>query len=272
MCSPLGDSTAKERSLSGLLVHINLCEAVAVRIKRMLAAGTVGALASGGALLLPGPSGASTPSATTLYKDALATTKSWSVHYAAAGTDMGVTILESGDAGPASGTQEVLVGKGSLVDSASLVLIGGITYMKGNARALVDLTGLSATQAQANAGKWVQFATDNKAFAQVVVGVRSHDVADELALKGPYSLGTERQLDGVEVIPIRGTQHFQGLKPISAILYVRAKGKHVPVEEDTVTSTGKNNGVEHTIYSKWGETVRPVAPSASISIGPVGVT
>jgi hypothetical protein len=243
-----------------------------VRMPRFFAVGTVLALASAGALALPGTSGASGISAAKLYREAIATTKSWSVHYASAGTDMGVTILESGDAGPASGVQQVLVGKGTAQDSATLIVIGGITYMKGNARALVDLTGLSAAQAQANAGKWVQFATDNKAFAQVVAGVRSHDVTQELELKGPYTLGTPRRLDDTLVIPIRGMQHFQGLKTMRAILYVREKGTHVPVEEDTVNAQGQSNGMEHTMYSKWSERVRPTAPTASVTIGPVDVT
>jgi hypothetical protein len=244
-----------------------------MRIPRGLFAGA--ALLIAGTAAVAGPSvsvEASTPSAATLYRQALATTAHWSVHYASAGTVSGVTILESGDAGPASGTQNVLVGKGATTDSADLVVIGNLTYMKANARALVDLTGLSATQAAANQGKWVQFATDNQAFAQVVVGVRSHDVTQELALKGPYSLGGTRTLDGVKVEAIRGTQKFQGLKPMRAVLYVRASGRHVPVEEDTVGANGQPNGVEHTIYTMWGEMVRPQAPTAAISIGPVGVT
>jgi hypothetical protein len=234
-------------------------------------AGTLMALLSGPGTALP--AGAAT-SAVTLYKEALATTTAWSVHYASAGTVSGVTILESGDAGPASGVQEVLVGKGALTDSASLIVIGSITYLKGNAQSLEDLTGLSAAQAAANAGKWVQFATDNKVFAQVVAGVRSHDVAHELALKGPYTLksGRPRTLDGQKVDAIYGTQHFQGQKVMRAVLYVRAGGRHVPVEEDTLTAKGKPNGVEHTIYSMWGEKVRPQPPVASVTIGPVSST
>jgi hypothetical protein len=222
----------------------------------------------------PPPAGASASasvitSAATLYRQAIATTKSWSVHYASTGKASNVTILDSGDSGPASGVQQVLVGRGSISYSASLIVIGSITYVKGNARALEDLTGLSASQASANAGKWVQFATDNKVFAQVVVGVRSHDVVQELALQGPYALGATRKLDGYQVDAIHGTLRLPGQKPTHAVLYVRATGTHVPVEEDTVNAQGKANGVEHTTYSKWGETVRPVAPTASVTIGPV---
>ena len=218
------------------------------------------------------PAGASgRTSAATLYREALATTRSWSLHYASDGTVSHVSILESGDAGPASGVQQVLVGTGTLSERASLIVIGGITYVNGNAQALVDLAGLSATEATANAGKWVQFATDDQAFAQVVLGVRSHDIADELALKAPYTLGSPRRIDGYSVDAIRGTQHFQGLKTMRAILYVRAEGRHFPVEENSVNAQGRPNGVEHTVYSKWGERVRPKAPLATVTIGPVSV-
>jgi hypothetical protein len=225
------------------------------------------------AALPPLAAGATTTtSAATLYAQTLATTKSWSVHYASTGTSGGVTILTSGDAGPASGVQQVLVGKAGITDDATLIVIGGITYMKGNARALTDLTGLSPAQAQANVGKWVQFSTANQAFAQIVAGVRSQDVAQELALTGPYTFGPTKTINGIRVDAIRGKQRLGSQKPVRAVLYVRAKGSHVPVEEDSLNAQGQPNGVEHTTYSHWGEPVRPSAPSASISIGPVGTT
>jgi len=214
------------------------------------------------------PAGAAT-GATALYGEAMTTTRSWSVHYISSGSDSKVSMLTSGDAGPASGTQEVLVGQGTTADRASLVVIGGITYMNGDARALIDLTGLSALQAAATAGKWIQFATDNQVFSQVVAGVRSTDVAQELALKGPYRLGSPRRLDGYEVDPVLGTQHFPGLKTQRSVLYVRANGLHVPVEEDTLNAQGNPNGVEHTVFSHWGEMVRPLAPQATATIGAV---
>ncbi len=236
----------------------------------LLVAGILVATAS--AALPPLTAGAAGPSAATLYRQALATTKGWSLHYASTGTTSGVAILLSGDAGPASGVQQVLVTKGAISDNASLIVIGSITYLKGNAHALTDLAGLSPAQAQANVGKWVQFATANQAFAQIVVGVRSGDVAQELKLTGPFSLGTTRQLNGMKVDAIRGMQRVGGNKAVRVVLFVRANGTHVPVEEDTVNAQGHPTGAEHTVYSMWGESVRPTAPSASVTIGPVTTT
>jgi hypothetical protein len=53
------------------------------------------------------------------------------------------------------------------------------------------------------------------------------------------------------------------------VLYVRAHGSHVPVEEDAVDAKGKSNGTLHVAYSNWGETVRPQAPQGAVPIGPV---
>jgi hypothetical protein len=210
------------------------------------------------------PAAATTASASTLYNDALATTRSWSVHYASSSTESKQTLEESGNAGPASASQTVLLGKGSI----SILVIGGISYVKGNANGLEDLAGLSSSQATEAAGQWIEFSTDNAAFAPVVEGVRSTDLAKELALKSPLSLGHVSRLNGEAVDAIDGTQAI-GKKSEHVVLYVRAEGTHVPVEEDSVNARGQHTDAEHIVYSRWGEQVRPEAPKATISVGSI---
>ncbi len=209
-------------------------------------------------------SNSSPPDVSTLYRESIAATHSWSVHYASASTQSKHTIVESGDAGPASGSQTVVMGNGSI----TIILIGGITYVKGNVGGLETLVGLDASQAGQTANRWIEFSTDNAAFAQVVAGVRSSDIAQELALKGPLSLERPRKIDGTAVDAIEGTQKF-GHATDHVVLYVRASGSHVPVEEDSVNTKGQHTAAEHVAYSKWGEIVRPRAPQAAASIGPV---
>jgi hypothetical protein len=238
-----------------------------VALARRLAAGVLLAGASAiGVAVQAAPAAASAVggSASTLYKDALATTRSWSVHYTSDSTESNETLVVSGDAGPASASQTVLMGKGSI----SILVIGGITYLKGNPDGLQGLAGLSSSQAAEAAGQWIEFSTGNSAFAPVVDGVRSQDVAKELALKAPLSLGHARTLNGQAVDAIDGTQTF-GRKSQHVVLYVRADGTHVPVEEDSVNAKGQHTPAEHVTYSKWGERVRPEAPTATISIGSI---
>jgi hypothetical protein len=251
-------------------LKITLIAAVAITVTG--AAGLAMALSSTVTPASAAAASASQTSATKLYHQAMATTVKWSVHYASDGTISQVPILESGDAGPTAGTQTVLVGTGDAADNATLIVIGDLTYIKGNVRALEDLTGLSPGQAATATGQWVQFSTDNATYAEVVAGVRSKDVAQEIELKGPYTLGPSRQLDGYKVDAIRGTQKLQGLKTMHAVMYVRATGKPEIVEEDTVNAQGTPNGTEHMIFSEWGESVRPKAPAASITIGNVNAT
>ena len=222
------------------------------------------------ALLLfpPRPAGAA-PTAATLYREAMATTNGWRVHYSSSSDASHVPFLESGDAGPASGTQAILVGQGASLDRATLIVIGDLTFVKGNELAMEDLTGLPPAEAATTMDHWVAFSSTNPAYSQVVVGVRSHDVAQEVALKGPYSLGRPRQLGGASVDAVRGTLHLQGEKTMDAVLYVRAAGRHLLVEEDTVDAHGTPNGAEHIVFSRWGESVRPRAPEASFTLGSV---
>jgi hypothetical protein len=215
------------------------------------------------AVTAPATTNAAT-NASTLYREAVATTRSWSVHYDSSSTESKQSLVVSGDAGPASGSQTVVMGTGSI----TILVIGGITYVRGNAGGLQDLAGLSASQAADAAGQWIEFATNNTAFTQVVDGVRSNDVATQLLLKGPLTLGHPRALDGYAVDSIDGTQSF-ARKSVHVVLYVRAQGPHVPVAEDSVNAKGRPTAAEHVTYSKWGELVRPLAPQATVSIGPV---
>lgn len=213
---------------------------------------------------------ASSPDASTLYREALATTRSWSVHYVSSSTVSQVALLETGDSGPASGTQTVASGKGNLNDTITIDVIGGLTYVKGNAGGFQALVGLSAATAQAAAGHWIEFSTTNSAFSQVVAGVRSHDVANELHLKGRLTLGHASTVDGVAVDAIDGMQTYGSHTTVHVVLYVRAHGSHVPVEEDAVDAKGTATGALHVAYSHWGEIVRPQAPSGALPIGSVG--
>ncbi len=96
------------------------------------------------------------------------------------------------------------------------------TYVKGNAGGLQNLAGLSATQAADAAGQWIEFSTDNAAFAQVVVGVRSHDVANELALKGPLTLGHPQHARRARRRRHRGHPDLRPSTAQHVVLYVRA--------------------------------------------------
>ena len=169
--------------------------------------------------------------------------------------------------GRAAGSQTVTQG----TDHITIEVIGGTTYITGDTSGLENLAGLSAAQALESAGQWIEFATGDAAFSSVVAGVRSTDVAKELELSGPLTLGRDRVIDGVAVDAVKGTQTF-GHTRTTVVLYVRAQGSHHPVEEDSLARTGQTTSAEHVTYSAWGEHVRPEAPQATLRFGSVGTT
>ena len=210
-----------------------------------------------------------TTGAPMLYREAVASTRAWSVHYSSSSKVLGSTsvLTLTGDAGPASGTQTVTLGAGSI----SIDVIGGISYLYGNANGLQNLAGLSPTQASASAGQWIEFATTNGAFASVVVGVRSADLVKELALSGKITKVHPSTVDGLTVDAVQGLQTLDR-RNVRVVLYVRATGAHVPVEEDSVNDKGQRISGVHIAFSHWGERVRPQAPQATITVGPVSST
>jgi hypothetical protein len=241
---------------------------------RKFIVGSTAAMAVVSLLLVCGPvsTADASPSAASLYRTAMATTNGWRVHYVSRSDTAHVPFLESGDAGPASGTQTIRIGQGATLDRASLIVIGDLTFVKGNELAMEDLTGLTPTVATTAMDHWVQFSSNNPTFAPVVVGVRSHDIAEEVALSPPYTLGSSRRLDGYAVDTLYGTTVEQGSKKTAAVLYLRASGRHLLVEEDTLGPQRRPNGAEHIVFSKWGESVRPRAPRASITLGSISAT
>jgi hypothetical protein len=241
---------------------------VVTRLRQAMV-GACAALAAAVAVCpLASPAGAA-PTATTLYHEAMATTDGWRVHYKSTSNTSHVPFAESGDAGPASGNQAIMVGHGTTLDRATLIVIGDLTFVRGNERAMEDLTELPPDQAQTAMDQWVLLSSNNPTFSQVVAGVRSGDVAQEVALGGPYRFGPSRQLDGYAVEAVDGSLRLEGSKKMKAVLYVRASGRHLLVEEDTVNDKGRPNGAEHIVFSKWGESVRPRAPEAALTLGSI---
>ncbi len=185
-----------------------------------------------------------------------------------------VSLLESGDAGPASGTRTVATEEETTsFDTITISVIGGLTYVKGNVgEAQRSLGGLSAAEAVAAASHWIEFSTTNSAFSQVVAGVRSHDVATELQLKGPLTLGhAAATLDGVAVE--RHSRHAdlrQAQVDARVVLYVRAHGKHVPIEEGRCLTPRARPPPRCTSPIPIGvRRCGPEAPSGAVPLGPV---
>ena len=162
------------------------------------------------------------------------------------------TMLESGDAGPASGSQTVIMGTGSI----SIIVIGGITYVKGNVGGLETLVGLSASQASRDRGpvdrvlhhqRSVRSGRRRRALERHRAGAGVEGAALARASAHDRRDGGRRDRGDAEV-----RAHDEPRRPLRP-----RHGSHVPVEEDSVNAKGQHTAAEHIAYSKWGEIVRP---------------
>ena len=175
------------------------------------------------------------------------------------------TLVVTGDAGPASGSQTV---RRRAPGSITILVIGGITYLKGNAGGLQNLAGLSASQADGRRGPVDRVLHRQR---RVRPGRRRCPLErrrHRAAAQGPALPRAPAHARRHSVDAIEGTQTFarksrarRALRPRSGVPCPGGGG--LPQREGADTAT------EHVTYSKWGELVRPLAPQATVSIGPV---
>jgi hypothetical protein len=237
---------------------INIIGAVAVS----LATTAVAALADAG-------SADAATSAKAEYQAALKAAASQSVHFVSKATEQGIALEVIGDSGKNSGSQVLAVKSGTTTEELSVIRIGSTGYLRGNDAALVKVLGLSAAQSTSYTNKWLSFPTSNTSLAELVSGLRTADVASELEMTGPYTLGGTKTIAGQMTQAIKGTAATSSGTTVPIVLYVTASGPVRPVEEVT-DPTAKNAPIQSVVtFSKWGETTHPKAPSKSISLLPL---
>jgi hypothetical protein len=99
---------------------------------------------AGMVMLLAAPAGiaGASPTAATLYQEAIATTKGWTVHYVSTSTSPRSRFSRAATPDRRRAPSRSVVGKGSTLDVALLIVIGDLTFIRGNKLAMEDLTGL----------------------------------------------------------------------------------------------------------------------------------
>jgi hypothetical protein len=203
------------------------------------------------------------------YQAAMKAASAQNVHYVSKATEQGVTLEVVGDTGTTSGSQVLEVQNGSTVEELAVLLIGSTGYLRGNVAALEKVLGLAATQSATYANKWLSFPTSNTSLAELVSGLRDSEVASELEMTGPYSLGATKMIAGHAVQAINGTAATSSGTKVPIVLYVSASGTPHPVQEITNPSS-MSSAIKGTVtFSNWGESTHPKAPTKSTPLVPL---
>jgi hypothetical protein len=138
---------------------------------------------------------------------------------------------------------------------------------------LREILGLTAKQSTTYANTWLSFPTGNQTLDQLISGLRNKDVATELKLSGPYSLGGTKTIDGHAAQAIKGFTSDSSNKKIATTLYVETGSTPRPLQE--VTEPGKGTKVidGSVTFSNWGQKTHVAKPTHTVSLlslAPVG--
>jgi hypothetical protein len=234
----------------------------ALAVPAGLAALAAGALPAGAA---PTPA-QSTPQSE--YQAALKAASNLGVHFTSVASQGGVTIHVTGDTGATSGTQTLSVTNGKLSEHVTATVVGSTGYVNANSTALHYVIGLSTSQANKYANKWLYFPTSNSALAQLVSGLLNSQVSAELQMSGPYSYGPLTTVGGQQAVAIRGTVSTSSGSKAPVVLYVPASGKPTPIKEVTNPGASAHSSAIHgtVTFTNWGEKTSEKAPVHSVSL------
>ncbi len=209
-----------------------------------------------------------------------AAVRSGSFHYVStsrftdsSGSSNMVTV---GDAGKTSGSQQITAGQ----DTFTIYVVGTGVYFKGNAAALGDQLGLTASAAASNAGRWISLAPSDAPTPAVEAGVTSPDFFTGPCLLQPgvsgSPVGVSRgTIAGRPVGIVQCTIDDTGGSGSAAVtttgsgtLSVAAAAPNLPVRSaSAVTSSGaagSGSGTSVVNFSNWGEAVSVTAPPGAI--------
>jgi hypothetical protein len=236
------------------------------RIAGVVAASLVTSVA--GVAAASGAAGAAT-TAKAEYQAALKAASAQNVHYVSKANEQGIGLVVVGDTGATSGSEKLNVKSGKTTETLTVTLVGDTGYLEGNNAALQKVLGLTAAQATTYTNKWLSFPTSNTSLAELVSGLRNSDVAAELQMTGPYTLGGTKMIGGQMTQSIKGTAATSAGTKVPIVLYVNATGTPRPVEEVT-NPKAKSASIEGTVtFSNWGEKTNPTAPATSVPLVPL---
>jgi hypothetical protein len=190
------------------------------------------------------------------------------VHVAISTTVSNGSITYSDDATSDGGRQYIRLSTGGHI---SIVYVGGVGYVQGDAQGLADFMNVPAAQAQSLAGQWIAVHPGEElganSYADIVNGITLSSVGSEIALAAPLTLAAPATVAGQRAIGVQGRVPASQKPPASArvTLDVAAAGSR-PIRETVLAGGGYKSTIT---FSDWGESVplspppNPVAPAAS---------
>lgn len=161
-----------------------------------------------------------------------------------------------------TGKQTVAIGK----EVASVVLVGGTAYISGNSKGLTSYFGLPAVLVPTISGHWVSVPSTDSAFQSVTANVALPSALATVTPSGTLVAGKRSKVDKQWVTSVSGTAPGGGGR---LTLFVTADARSLPVEAVESSGAGKSAVGEIVTFSRWGEPVHVVTPTAALPISAI---
>jgi hypothetical protein len=190
-----------------------------------------------------------------------------SVHYVTTASYGGADIRQVGDAGITRGIQRMAFRKGARTGHVTVIVAAHTAYVRGDAFTLVNYMGFKSAPAAKYADRWVSIPPTDADYSTVAAAVTLHSTLHQLKLSAALSTTPQTTLDGQQVVGIKGRYTGAGGRTASAILYVRATGSPLPVQE-TVRVGAARFAVT---FSNWNQSMSVSAPTGAVPIATTGL-
>ena len=169
--------------------------------------------------------------------------------------------------GTTQGTQFIELGDAGKTGTLNILLAGGVVFLSGNKFGLNSYMQFTATAAKALAGRWLRVgsaATEPQAeqslFQAASADLTVSTLVSDTGLPGPLRFATPSVIDGEHVTGIATTLTQAGQPSVYAVLYVRASGRPLPVEE--VETTKGASAVD--TFTNWGKVPVVNTPASAL--------
>jgi hypothetical protein len=213
---------------------------------------------------MAGPASSQTPSPAKLLATSLAACRAESsVQWISSGSLNGESGTITTTSGRTTGIQMISVTKGGSTGHVTVELTNNTGYIKGDSFALHIYMGFTSAAAKKEANRWLSLAPSNPDFSAVTAGLTVSSIASELEMTAPFTTTPQSVVLGEHVDGVRGLSKAQsGVPAMKTVLYFRAKGLPLPVEQTQVYE-GHTSAVK---FVKWNVPTVLESPSGAIPL------
>jgi len=173
--------------------------------------------------------------------------------------------------GIATGTQSITLNGLGPTETVNIVLSGGVVFIRGNEAGLNTYMGFTAQAAKELAGEWLRVGSaegephaELSLFTNASADLTISTLVLDTVLPEPLSFTRPALIDGQQVTGIAATIRQADEPTVHAVLYVRASGNPLPVEEVEAVKGGTSTAV----FSNWGKAPMLNVPDNAVPFQP----